>query len=77
MVQHVKNNRDPRWEEEFTFMLDEPPRPTNNRLHVEVVSTSSRMGLLQSEEHKFTSQLLLFWLVGQFQQQALMFLFLG
>lgn len=44
MEQHIKKNRDPRWEEEFTFMLDEPP--TNDRLHVEVVSTSSRMGLL-------------------------------
>ncbi|KAI8020999.1 Synaptotagmin-1 [Camellia lanceoleosa] len=40
----VKKNRDPRWEEEFQFTLDEPP--TNDRIHVEVVSTSSRMGLL-------------------------------
>jgi hypothetical protein len=49
MVQHVKKNRDPRWEEEFTFMLDEPP--TNDKLHVEVVSTSSRMGLLHPKVH--------------------------
>ncbi|KAM7521233.1 hypothetical protein LguiB_020195 [Lonicera macranthoides] len=36
----MKKNRDPRWDEEFQFMLDSPP--TNDRLHVEVVSTSSR-----------------------------------
>ncbi|KAK7860943.1 synaptotagmin-1 [Quercus suber] len=47
-TKHVKKNRDPRWEEEFTFMLEEPP--TNDRLHVEVVSTSSRMGLLHPKE---------------------------
>ncbi|KAK3007319.1 hypothetical protein RJ639_016735 [Escallonia herrerae] len=45
----VKKNRDPRWEEEFQFMLEEPP--TNERLHVEVVSTSSRMGLLHPKEN--------------------------
>ncbi|CDP07376.1 unnamed protein product [Coffea canephora] len=44
----VKKNRDPRWEEEFQFMLDEPP--TDDRIHVEVVSTSSRMGLLHPKE---------------------------
>ncbi|KAG5542457.1 hypothetical protein RHGRI_022106 [Rhododendron griersonianum] len=44
----VKKNRDPRWEEEFQFMLEEPP--TNDRIHVEVVSTSSRMGLLHPKE---------------------------
>lgn len=44
----VKKNRDPRWEEEFQFTLDEPP--TNDRIHVEVVSTSSRMGLLHPKE---------------------------
>lgn len=40
----MKKNRDPRWDEEFQFMLEEPP--TNERIHVEVVSVSSRMGLL-------------------------------
>ncbi|KAF2310138.1 hypothetical protein GH714_006703 [Hevea brasiliensis] len=45
----VKKNRDPRWEEEFQFMLEEPP--TNDRLHVEVVSASSRMGLLHPKEN--------------------------
>lgn len=44
----VKKNRDPRWEEEFEFMLEEPP--TNDRLHLEVVSTSKRMGLLHPKE---------------------------
>ncbi|KAL9244857.1 hypothetical protein vseg_018578 [Gypsophila vaccaria] len=44
----VKKNRDPRWEEEFTFVLDEPP--TREKLHVEVYSTSSRMGLLHPKE---------------------------
>ncbi|XP_073289992.1 synaptotagmin-2-like [Primulina huaijiensis] len=44
----VKKNRDPRWEEEFQFMLDEPP--TNDRIHVEVISTSKRMALLQPKE---------------------------
>ncbi|KAL7261742.1 hypothetical protein ACSBR1_000201 [Camellia fascicularis] len=44
----IKKNRDPRWEEEFQFMLEEPP--TNDRIHAEVVSTSSRMGLLHPKE---------------------------
>lgn len=44
----VKKNRDPRWEEEFQFTLEEPP--TNDRIHVEVVSNSSRMGLLHPKE---------------------------
>ena len=44
----MKKNRDPRWEEEFQFMVDEPP--TNDKMHVEVVSTSSR-NLLHSKVH--------------------------
>ncbi|KAA8528765.1 hypothetical protein F0562_036120 [Nyssa sinensis] len=47
-TKNVKKNRDPRWEEEFQFMLEEPP--TNDRIHVEVISTSSRMGLLHPKE---------------------------
>ncbi|OMO92773.1 C2 calcium-dependent membrane targeting [Corchorus olitorius] len=48
-TKHVKKNRDPRWEEEFSFMLDEPP--TNDKLHVEVhSSSSSRIGLLHPKE---------------------------
>ncbi|KAJ6684733.1 CALCIUM-DEPENDENT LIPID-BINDING (CALB DOMAIN) FAMILY PROTEIN-RELATED [Salix purpurea] len=45
----VKKSRDPRWEEEFQFMLEEAP--TNERLQVEVVSSSSRMGLLHPKEN--------------------------
>ncbi|KAJ6310852.1 hypothetical protein OIU76_015548 [Salix suchowensis] len=41
-------NRDPRWEEEFHFTLEEPP--TNKKLHVEVVSTSSGIDLLHPQE---------------------------
>ena len=48
-VQHVKKNRDPRWEEEFHFMLDEPP--TNDKMHVEVQSVSSKIGLLHPKVH--------------------------
>ncbi|PIN12477.1 hypothetical protein CDL12_14902 [Handroanthus impetiginosus] len=44
----LKKNRDPRWEEEFQFVLDEPP--TNDKIHVEVVSTSKRMGLRHPKE---------------------------
>nr|GMD84745.1 synaptotagmin-2 isoform X1 [Ipomoea batatas] len=44
----IKKNRDPRWEEDFQFMLEEPP--TNDRLHVEVFSNSSRIGLLHPKE---------------------------
>ncbi|KAK6115725.1 hypothetical protein DH2020_007994 [Rehmannia glutinosa] len=44
----VKKNRDPRWEEEFQFVLDEPP--SNDRIHVEVISTSKRMGLRHPKE---------------------------
>ncbi|GLT30742.1 hypothetical protein SLA2020_055310 [Shorea laevis] len=47
-TKHVKKNRDPRWEEEFTFTLEEPP--INDKLHVEVVSTSSRIGILHPKE---------------------------
>ncbi|XP_061363701.1 synaptotagmin-1-like isoform X3 [Gastrolobium bilobum] len=46
--QHVKKNRDPRWDETFQFMLEEPP--TNERLNVEVLSASSKLGLLHPKE---------------------------
>lgn len=42
--QHVRKNRDPRWGETFEFTLDEPP--TNERIYVEVISASSKLGLL-------------------------------
>ncbi|KAK4771535.1 hypothetical protein SAY87_032067 [Trapa incisa] len=44
----VKKNRNPRWEEDFKFMLEEPP--TDDRIHLEVISTSSRLGLLHPKE---------------------------
>ncbi|XP_010691897.2 synaptotagmin-2 isoform X1 [Beta vulgaris subsp. vulgaris] len=44
----IKKNRDPRWEEEFEFLLEEPP--VNDRIHVEVHSVSSRIGLLHPKE---------------------------
>ncbi|KAI3778524.1 hypothetical protein L2E82_07886 [Cichorium intybus] len=44
----MKKNRDPRWEEEFTFTLEEPPM--NEKMHIEVVSTSKRMGLIHPKE---------------------------
>ncbi|KAK8518926.1 hypothetical protein V6N13_017814 [Hibiscus sabdariffa] len=47
-TRHVKKNRDPRWEEEFSFILDEPP--VNDKLHVEVLSSSSGIGLLHPKE---------------------------
>ncbi|KAA0065154.1 hypothetical protein IC582_006426 [Cucumis melo] len=47
-TKHVKKNRDPRWDEEFQFMLEEPP--VNDKIHVEVLSASSRIGLLHPKE---------------------------
>ncbi|KAE8658924.1 Synaptotagmin-1 [Hibiscus syriacus] len=44
----VKKSRDPRWEEEFQFMVDEPP--INDKIHFEVFSTSSGIGLLHPKE---------------------------
>ncbi|GLJ11281.1 hypothetical protein SUGI_0150250 [Cryptomeria japonica] len=45
----VKKNRDPRWEQEFEFTLEEPP--VNEKLHVEVMSKG--MGLaLHARGHK-------------------------
>ncbi|KAI4374913.1 hypothetical protein MLD38_012848 [Melastoma candidum] len=47
-TKYVKKNRDPRWDVEFQFMLDEPP--VDDRIHVEVISTSSKLGLLHPKE---------------------------
>nr|XP_043613151.1 synaptotagmin-2-like [Erigeron canadensis] len=47
-TKHIKKNRDPRWEEEFTFTLEEPP--INEKMHLEVVSNSKRMGLIHPKE---------------------------
>ncbi|GAB4839186.1 Synaptotagmin-2 [Ancistrocladus abbreviatus] len=45
----LKKSRDPRWEDEFEFMLEEPP--VNDKLHVEVFSVSSKLGLLHPKEN--------------------------
>ncbi|XP_075476547.1 synaptotagmin-1-like [Primulina tabacum] len=47
-TKQLKKSRDPRWEEEFSFTLEEPP--TKERMHVKVCSTSSRIGLLHPKE---------------------------
>ncbi|KAA8535993.1 hypothetical protein F0562_028471 [Nyssa sinensis] len=47
-TKRVKKNRNPKWEEEFQFMLDDPL--INDKLHVEVLSKSSRIGLLHRKE---------------------------
>ncbi|KZV36114.1 synaptotagmin-1 [Dorcoceras hygrometricum] len=47
-TKQLKKSRDPRWEEEFSFTLEEPP--VRERMHVEVCSTSSRIGLLHPKE---------------------------
>ncbi|KAE8659850.1 Synaptotagmin-1 [Hibiscus syriacus] len=46
-TKRIRKTRDPRWDEEFQFTLDEPPE--NEKLHVEIFSTPSR-GLLHSKE---------------------------
>ncbi|KAL8128935.1 hypothetical protein V2J09_018090 [Rumex salicifolius] len=48
-TKHVKKNRDPRWEEEFQFTLEEPP--VNEKMYVEVQSVSSRIGILHPKEN--------------------------
>lgn len=42
-MQHIKKNRDPRWEEEFQFVCEEPP--INDKMRVEVFSQPSRIGI--------------------------------
>ncbi|XP_057824972.2 synaptotagmin-2 isoform X2 [Cryptomeria japonica] len=47
-TQPLKKNRDPRWEQDFEFMLEGPP--VNEKLHVDVISRA--MGLsLHFKEH--------------------------
>lgn len=52
LIQQVKKNRDPRWDEDFTFVMEEPP--VKDKLHVEVLSTSTRIGLLHPKVFQFT-----------------------
>ncbi|XP_071742457.1 synaptotagmin-1-like [Rutidosis leptorrhynchoides] len=46
-TQTMMNNRDPIWEEVFTFMLQQPP--TNETLHMKVINTP-RMRLIRRKE---------------------------
>lgn len=46
-TKHIKKNRDPRWEEEFQFVCEEPP--VNDKMHVEVISKPSSMGIHSKE----------------------------
>eukprot|EP01018_Ginkgo_biloba_P023876 Gb_12878 [translate_table: standard] len=43
----IKKNRDPRWEQVFQFVLEEPP--INEKLHVEVISKGMGFGLHSRE----------------------------
>ncbi|KVI05026.1 hypothetical protein Ccrd_016665, partial [Cynara cardunculus var. scolymus] len=43
----VKRSRDPKWNEEFQFMLDEPP--INDKIHVQIMSKRSRMSFYSKE----------------------------
>ncbi|OAY77707.1 Synaptotagmin-1 [Ananas comosus] len=45
---HIKKNRDPRWEEEFQFVCEEPP--INDKIHVEVLSRPPNKGIIHSKE---------------------------
>ncbi|XP_062193748.1 synaptotagmin-1-like [Phragmites australis] len=44
----IKKNRDPRWEDEFEFVCEEPPE--NDKLHVEVLSKAPKKGLIHGKE---------------------------
>ncbi|KAF3335217.1 synaptotagmin-2-like isoform X1 [Carex littledalei] len=46
-TKHIKKNRDPRWDEEFEFVCEEPP--IHDKLHVEVISRPSSIGIHSKE----------------------------
>ncbi|OEL19472.1 Synaptotagmin-2, partial [Dichanthelium oligosanthes] len=46
-TKHIKKNRDPRWEQEFEFVCEEPP--INEKMHVEVISRPSSLGIHSKE----------------------------
>ncbi|KAJ0964202.1 hypothetical protein J5N97_029324 [Dioscorea zingiberensis] len=46
-TKHIKKNRDPRWEEEFQFVCEE--LPVNDKMHVEVLSRPSTIGIHSKE----------------------------
>jgi hypothetical protein len=43
----IKKNRDPRWEDEFEFVCEEPP--VNDKIHVEVLSKAPKKGLIHGK----------------------------
>ncbi|URD76195.1 Plant synaptotagmin [Musa troglodytarum] len=46
-TKHIKNNRDPRWEEEFQFVCEAPP--VNEKMQVEVLSKAPIIGIYSKE----------------------------
>ncbi|KAG0453251.1 hypothetical protein HPP92_025915 [Vanilla planifolia] len=46
-TKHIKKSRDPRWEEEFQFVCEEPP--INDKMHVEVRSRPPSIGIHSKE----------------------------
>ncbi|KAJ0967006.1 hypothetical protein J5N97_023923 [Dioscorea zingiberensis] len=46
-TKHIKKNRDPRWEEGFQFVCEEPP--INDKIHVEVLSRPSTLHIYPKE----------------------------
>ena len=43
--QTIKKNRNPRWDEHFSYMIDEPP--LQEKLHVEVFSKHRTFGFMR------------------------------
>ncbi|RCV06265.1 hypothetical protein SETIT_1G149300v2 [Setaria italica] len=46
-TKHIKKNRDPRWEQEFEFVCEEPP--INDKMQVEVISRPPSLGIHSKE----------------------------
>lgn len=63
-MQHIKKNRDPKWEEEFHFVCEEPP--INEKLHVEVYSKPSKVAILSSKVRHIGSPRKWHWILLTF-----------
>ncbi|XP_052143431.1 synaptotagmin-2-like [Oryza glaberrima] len=46
-TKHIKKNRDPRWEQEFQFVCEEPP--INDKMQIEVISRPPSIGIHSKE----------------------------
>ncbi|KAG0488503.1 hypothetical protein HPP92_007314 [Vanilla planifolia] len=46
-TKHIKKSRDPRWEEEFQFVCEDPP--VNDKMQVDVISKPSSIGIHSKE----------------------------